>query len=76
MDNLPHETKKKGFLKMENKTICPLFLAVDQSSYGIQCKKDNCGWFDKDADKCALLSIAHNLKGIDNQLGDISYGIQ
>lgn len=61
---------------MENKTICPILLAASQSTSNMFCQKDNCAWYDKDADECALLSIAHNLKGIDNQLGDISYGIQ
>lgn len=61
---------------MENKKICPLFLAVDQSSYGIQCKKDNCAWYDKDADKCAVLGIAHNLKDVTYELNNILYAIQ
>lgn len=62
--------------KREKRAICPIFLAASQSTSNMFCQKGNCGWFDKDEDKCALLLIAHNLKGIYDQLGDISYGIQ
>lgn len=78
VDMFPHETKERIFNmeEKENKAMCPLFLAASQAAYGIHCKKGNCAWYDKDEDKCALLLIAHNLKGVSSELYDISYNLQ
>lgn len=46
---------------MDKIKVCPMFKEV--------CKEKSCAWYNKDANRCAMLSIAENID-------DVGYGFR
>ena len=44
--------------------ICPVMSFQRQYGYEINCKKENCAWWNKNCGKCAVATLAENSESV------------
>lgn len=44
--------------------ICPIMSFQKQYAYEINCKEENCAWWNKNCGKCAVATLAENSESV------------
>ena len=44
--------------------LCPIMSFQKQYAYEINCKEENCAWWNKNCGKCAIVTLAENSESV------------
>ena len=44
--------------------LCPIMSFQKQYAYEINCKEENCAWWNKNCGKCAIATLAENSESV------------
>ena len=44
--------------------ICPIMSFQRQYGYEVNCKEENCAWWNKNCGKCAVVTLAENSESV------------
>ena len=44
--------------------LCPVMSFQKQYAYEINCKEENCAWWNKNCGKCAVVTLAENSESV------------
>ena len=44
--------------------ICPVMSFQKQYGYEVNCKEENCAWWNKNCGKCAIATLAENSESV------------